>query len=511
MPKKPQRVEARVIKARDTITKAQTSESLDPSASKNAGVWITPPIDLRGLAVMKKQSSILPQCIKAYKNNIAGFGIGVKYKEDVEETSEMAAEFTKAIEVIDLLNMDMDTKKVFEDVIEARETYGIGYIEVIRNMAGEVTGIEFIRDTPSVQKSIALDPYIEVEYLFKGRIEKRPKRFCKYKQQIGGRVVYFKEIGDPRPMDKRSGDYAAEIPLEHQANELLEFSIGTEPYGEVRWIGQVLGIDGSRKAEGLNNRYFEEGRHTPLMIMLKGGTLTDDSFEKLQNYMDGIKGEAGQHAFIVLEAANTDSRTDMESDPRPEIEIHDMASILQKDELFQEYLSNNRRKVQSAFQLPDIYVGYTTDFNRATSQTAQEITEEQVFQPERQSLAWAVNNKLLAGYKFKHVEAYFKAPNITNPDDIMKILNVAERAGGLTPNKAKEIALELYGETSEDYEGAWGNIPLAYSKIQNPGNPYSAIDTQLATQISKAEGDGANEIVAIMKEVRTLLAQREES
>ena len=53
-----------------------------------------------------------------------------------------------------------------------------------------------------------------------------------------------------------------------------------------------------------------------------------------------------------------------------------------------------RRKVQSSFQLPDLYVGYTTDFNRATAQTAQEVTEEQVFQPERKSLAWAINNRL---------------------------------------------------------------------------------------------------------------------
>lgn len=66
----------------------------------------------------------------------------------------------------------------------------------------------------------------------------------------------------------------------------------------MRWIGQTLGVDGSRKAENLNNNYFENGRHTPLMIMIKGGTLTDESFDKLQQYMNDIKGEAGQHAFI---------------------------------------------------------------------------------------------------------------------------------------------------------------------------------------------------------------------
>lgn len=94
--------------------------------------------------------------------------------------------------------------------------------------------------------------------------------------------------------------------------------------------------------------------------------------------MNGIKGEQGQHAFIVLEAENAEQRTDFDTSDKPEIEIKDIASILQKDELFQEYLENNRKRVQSAFLLPDLYVGYTTDFNRATAQTAKEVTEEQV-------------------------------------------------------------------------------------------------------------------------------------
>lgn len=99
--------------------------------------------------------------------------------------------------------------------------------------------------------------------------------------------------------------------------------------------------------------------------------------------------------------------------------MKDLASILQKDELFQEYLDNNRKRVQSAFLLPDLYVGYTTDFNRATAQTAQEVTEQQVFQPERTSLAWVINNKLLNCYRFQYVEAYFLAPDISNPDDML--------------------------------------------------------------------------------------------
>lgn len=514
-----QRVAVRVVKsATGQVQKSETPTQLASAEARTAGDWISHTSDMRGLRQLVKESTILPQCIRAYKNNIAGFGIGVRYVEDVEETQEMATEFKKAQEIIELLNTEQDTKEVFEDIVEARETYGIAYLEVIRNLAGEVAQIEFVQDTPSVTKTKPLDPYIPTTFYHHGTAVERKKRYCKYKQEIGGKTVYFKEFGDPRPMDKRNGRYLEDgetLELESQANEILEFAIGTEPYGEVRWIGQVLGVDGSRRAETLNNNYFINGRHTPLMILLRNGTLTDDSFAKLQQYMSDIKGEAGQHAFIIIETESTDGRVDFDQSEKPEVEIKDLASILQKDELFQDYLDNNRKKVQSSFQLPDLYTGYTTDFNRATAQTAQEVTEKQVFQPERKSLAWAINNRLLNGYQFKYVECYFLEPDISNPDDLYKLLTVANAAGGLTPNRAKQLVYEASGEVAEDYPEEWGDTPLALLKVQGTQQQAAPPDigslaASLQRQIEKAATNHDEAVVAVMKEVKALLLKRGE-
>lgn len=494
------------------VVKAETTTQVTTETAYNGSDWITHPIDLRGLKALVRNSNILPQCIRAYKNNIAGFGLGVRYTTDEEETPEMAAEFNRLTEILELLNVEQDTKEVFEDLIEARETYGIAYLEVIRNFAEEVEEVVFVREVPSIDKTIPLEPYIDFTYYHHGEQVTKQKRFCKYRQTIGGKTVYFKEFGDPRTMDLRTGEYVGEEGLDAQyhANEIIEFAIGTEPYGEVRWIGQILGVDGAKRAETLNNNYFINGRHTPLMILIRGGTLTDDSFTKLQTYMEEIRGEAGQHAFIVLETESTDGRVDFDQTEKPDIEVKDLASILQKDELFQDYIDNNRRKVQSSFQLPDIYTGYTTDFNRATSQTAQEITEEQVFQPERRSLAWALNNRLLNAYAFKYVEAYFLEPNISNPDDLYKILTVCNSAGGLTPNKAKEVLYEALGGVAEPYDGDWGDTPLALIRSQNSGAAnISGVTMSLEKQIEKAAANHDDSVVAVMREVRDLLKQME--
>jgi PBSX family phage portal protein len=531
------------------VEKSDKSEQLHIEEQYNSADWISHPVDMRGLKALVSNSTILPQCIRAYKNNIAGFGIGVKYSSDYdEETAEMKAEWDKLKSIIDLLNMDRMSKEIFESLIADRETYGISYAEVIRDMEGNVVQLEFIIDTPSVDMTCPLRPYVDVNYFYEGSVVTRKKKFRKYRQSVGGKTVYFKEFGDPRIMDKRNGKYWTEeddeIDTDNQANELIEFSLGNMPYGEVRWIGQVLTVDGSRRAEILNNSYFRKGRHTPLMILVKGGTLSDESFEKLQLYMNEIEGESGQHSFLVLETDTVETSAAFTDEKQPEIEIKDMASILQKDELFQEYQENGRKKMQSAFLLPDLYVGYTTDFNRATAQTAMEVTEKQVFQPERESIAWTINNKLLNGYNFKYVEAYLMAPDITNPDDIQKILNITERAGGLTPNVAKEYTYEVMGKDgAEDYEGDWGDIPLAYSKTlsqsqqqdlgvnqlgntqpvetpaedentkpqkQNKAGVTNGEMEQIDEQIEKASRTGEDEeLLAVMKSIRSALSAYE--
>jgi len=526
----PARVGVRIVKAQDPsevptvftaqkkIEKSDKSEQLSKENAANASEWIAHPVDMRGLKDLVDNSTILPQCIRAYKSNIAGFGINIQYAEDFdEESAEMKAEWNVAEQIVSLLNMDMMTKEVFENIIRDRETYGISYCEVIRDMEGKVVELQFIIETPSIDMTYPLEPYVDVQYFYKGQTVSRKKKFRKFRQTVAGKTVYFKEFGDPRIMDKRDGKYAEEggeaIDIDNQANEIIEFRIGSQPYGEVRWIGQVLTVDGNRRAEVLNNNYFREGRHTPLMILVKGGTLTDESFTKLQGYMNEIKGESGQHAFLVLETEANDNTTAFDGEKTADIEIKDLASILQKDELFQEYLENGRKKTQSAFLLPDLYVGYTTDFNRATAQTAMEVTEKQVFQPERTSLAWIINNRLLNGYQFKYVEVFFEAPDITNPEDIQKILNVTERAGGITPNVAKELTYKTLGKDGcEDYDGEWGDIPIQYIRISQaqaqqlpPSEPVTdSTLKQLDGQIKQAADD---EVVSVMKQIRKALVE----
>lgn len=531
--KHPQMVGVRLVRSASApapVKKAETMTHVEPEEQFNAGDWIEHPYSFDGLEALVEHSTILPQCITAYKNNVCGFGLSIDYLDeykqwDEKEHPEIADEYTRVQRIVDLLSLDQDTKDLFGAIVATRERFGIAYIEVVRNLGNEVVEIANIRRPGTMHMTVPLDPYVDVAFYYKGEAMNRKRRFRKYRQEVGGKYIYFKEFGDPRIMDKRTGEYLKdgnELEIGNRANEIIALPIGDKPYGEVRWIGQVTGMDGAAKAEALNANYFENGRHTPMMIMIEGGTLTDESFRKMQEYMEGIKGEAGQHAFMVLESeTTTEVKTGLEQETAPKITVKDLSPMLQKDELFQGYIDNARKKVQSSFLLPDLYVGYTTDFNRATSQTAMEVTEKQVFIPYRQEMAWLINRRLLAEYQFKYCEITFRAPDITNPDDQSKILTIVERAGGLTPNEAHRLAGTMVGDTAEDFTGDWADVPLAVQKVinenaaqqpaQTPETPVTPpspeVMEQVDASVEDAEQTGNDELIAVMRQVRKALVE----
>ena len=174
MSKKNGNVRAKVIKGQSTVRKSDTTQNI--KASENSfSEWLTPDVSLTGLEEMVQHSTILPQCINAYKSNIAGFGIGVRYKEDVTDTEKLENEFKRLQEIIDCLTFECDTKEVFENIVASRETYGIAYLEVIRNAVGEVVEISFIENVPSIEKSRQQGDFIDVQYNYNGKMINRKK------------------------------------------------------------------------------------------------------------------------------------------------------------------------------------------------------------------------------------------------------------------------------------------------------------------------------------------------
>lgn len=500
------KVSAKVIKAAGTSTQVLSRQQESEDEKYAINDIIEPPYRIEDLQQIRENSTILGQCIDAYKRNIAGFGHEMKYKqEDDQETPEMKAEWTLVdTEIIPLFSFDKPFKEILETAIDDKETTGNGYIEVIRNLEGKPA--ELINMLPQYMRVTRKDNKPQdVTYLVNGKEIKRKKVFRRYVQRVGAVDTYFKEFGDPRFLNKETGEFSDISLGEKNATEVIHLKIGNGPYGIPRWVSHVVHMVGARKAEELNLRYFKQGRHIPMAILLKNGILSEDSEAAIADYVSNVEGEDNQHKYLLLQVESAEEGVVGDTQPKVDIELKSLADILQNDALFLEYDEKSRQKVQSAFRLPDIYVGYSRDFNRATADAAREITEEQVFEPERNSLEFIINNILLLPYELKHVYVNLRKPEISNTEDLVKMLDVLSKYGGTTFNDLREVAAKVLNKDLESFEGEEANQPIALVL-----QAIKKASEQKTTELVQ-KSDTPTDLVMIMKDLRDLLESMQDA
>ncbi|OJG40526.1 PBSX family phage portal protein [Enterococcus gilvus] len=377
--------------------------------------------------------------------------------DDLEESEAMKSEWNQLEALLTELSFERPAKEIVEEVISHVEECGNGFLEVIRNAKGEVVGIDSIK--PEYMSVTKLNKVVNDN----GQ-DIKVRYFC-FRDPLMDSAkesgTWYKTFGDPTPLNENGSVRKAG---NGTATEVIHLKIGDfqEPYGTPRWIGPLIKILGNRKAEELNYRYFTQGRHIPLAILLENAQLTEASEASLQSYANGIGSEGeSQHKFLIIEAEKlgpTDEMVFDENKDKPAIKLEKLSDVLQKDALFLEYDKNVIAAVLSAFRLPPIYVGLSTDYNRATVETAKELTEEQVFQSLRETYEWRINS-LFREYDFKLVEVYFKTSNIVNMEDIKAILDPAINANAVAPNDLRDIVGKVLNKPLESFDGDQYNLP----------------------------------------------------
>ena len=375
-------------------------------------------------------------------------------------------------------NAEESLMAVQAKVVKDYEHYGFGFYEVIRNKTKTPTLLKYApalltRVLPKSEKSFPVK-YIINRGGTRATVVER-KKFRRYVQQIGAERIFFKEFGEPRVMDWRTGKYEDEIdgrvPVEYQATEILHRRQHSEDaYGLPRWISQLPAILGSRESEEVNLHYFEDNTIPPAILSVAGGRLTRKSYELLQNILQeqGL-GKDRQHKIILVEAIPEVSGLD-ERGNTVKIQIDKLNDVRPQDGLFQEYDQGNIRKIRSSFRLPPSLIGATEDVNFASSQIAIYVAETQTFAPERMSHDEFLNMNFFnhsSGLGFTTVRIESMGPKITNPDAILKALTALNVMGGVTPrsaidmaNETMQLSLPQYPEKgSEDWE-EWMDLPM---------------------------------------------------
>ena len=153
---------------------------------------------------------------------------GIKV-DDTEETAEMKAEWNQLDILLKELSFERPPKEVIEEVIRHVEECGNGYIEVIRNLKGDVVGIDSVK--PEYMTVTKLNRVINADG------SEIKVRYFVFRDSMDDSATesgtWFKTFGDPTPLNT-NGSIGAEG--EGTATEIIHLKNGDfqDPYGKPR-------------------------------------------------------------------------------------------------------------------------------------------------------------------------------------------------------------------------------------------------------------------------------------
>lgn len=445
---------------------------------KNYIDYIRPPYEPSDLLRIVEESDILKPLINALASNTTLFGYGIRYRQDfdynkadksIQQTAD--AEYDQLNTLYRYFNVQQQFSRVLYKAIYDKEAIGYGAIEILRNGVGEVCGGEYARACNfriAVQRKQDRDATIkQMQINSDGDAEEveTVRRFRKFVQIVNGEKVYFKEFGDPRQMDCRTGEYSQQVETSHQATEILFLNnhCAYSDYGVPKWSGNIPNLVGNRKSEELNLVFFLQGKMMPFAITVSGGQLTDDSVEALK------KGVGVDNAFkaLLLEALPDENISGLDKDGnKVSVNIEHLTDTSLSDGLFMEYQKSNRDKVRGAFRLPPIYLGDSTDYTKATAEVSKLIAEEQVFVPEREEISDLFNSVICNELGIRYCEMYLKGPKMGDMAEVAAALQPFIAAGTVTPNMLLDTLGELLGKEIEaTLPDEIGNTPIEILKL----------------------------------------------
>jgi len=462
---------------------------------------LRPPYSPDKMYELYEECGCLQACVDAFIRNVGGYGWRIKPKDGSEvdmlpadKKYEKHPDKVKLEEFFSCPNGKEDFISIREKIDRDYNVTGNGYMEVVRNLKGEPS-LLFWLDAKRMRLTPLDNEYTDIKLqVVRGeKVITIPSR-QKFRRLVmgvgnpkkasgilGKDVRYFKEYGDPRRINAITGHTwelrDASDDVWEEATEVIHFKYGNGSYGVPRWIGTLMNVMGITKADYVNHNLFEAQGIPPLLITIAGGELTEESMLDLMKMIEGhTKDITKFNKPLLLEAAGTSFNLQGKDTP-PKIEVTSLTEYRKDDLTFQKYLEDSRASIrQFGFRLPAMFLGEHTGLNYASANLLRIATEDQVFQPERNSFDAILNNTLVKDMKI--VQWVFDTidPVIKSNADLMGLLPHIVNTGVLSPNELIEFFNENFNAQLRPYteeHAEWANSPLAFSKsLYNYGTIY---------------------------------------
>jgi PBSX family phage portal protein len=433
----------------------------------------------------------LTQCIESKATNVAGRGFTLI--QDIEVTEGMTEAQWQAVKLenkrLDAffrnLNPNGTATSLFIQTYTHYEKVGNAYWEVIRSGEGNrrVVAINLIEDPKSIRLCAKdkASTIVDIRYRVGNEYEsyKYERRFRRFKQRVDGKDTYFREFGDPRQMDKYTGEYGdyGSIHKSRRATEIIHFKIPNtqSEYGIPRWVVALADVLAARAAKICNLDLLDNSATPPLAVLISGAE-EKDMRKKIIDQLEEMKGSRSRSKVLVIELGMGEAGEPGLMKPvLPTIEFKPLSEVVVKEGFFLELLKFIAREIYGLYRIPPLLLGNIEDTpNKSTAEVAKRVAEEQVFGPARAELNDFINQKLLAdevldipGRKERSALYWLFALSALGYDrteDILSVLKEGKAQGALTPNQVQPIINELLGDYHlEGFDDPRNDTPVIYT------------------------------------------------
>lgn len=491
----------------------------DPATSKGlseqevfgsaAGRYISPPFDFGLLSNLCDSSTEMNQLIEAMETNIEGFGHRLVPVQHLVApingaTPEEVASYQRRqrdaqLERVRIQNFfrscctRTSLTKLRRKLRRDLERTGNAFVEVIRNSRNVIVGLGHL---PVYQMRLAYEdqqptevkaPVLQAsedgqEFVVARQLEYRRMRSYVQGQVFvsgsGGtsRLCWFKQFGDPRTLNRETGVYFTEQemqdyngtgqppPSRMQAGELFHFALNQDngPYGQPRYIANILAVLGTRQAEELNLNTLNNNNMPSMLMAVSNGQFTEGTLGRIEDYVKTqMSGGMNRSRFLIVEAEQS---FEGEQAGQVRVEVTPLTGNQINDAMFQNYIKSNISAIRRSFRLPPLFVGAVDEYTRNVADASRALADEQVFGPERAEVDWFFN-QLLLEMDCRFWQFQSRTPNITDNSELISMLSTAERSGGVTPRLARQVVEDVFPQAAE--------LPPVGNGVFDPDVPFS--------------------------------------
>jgi len=412
---------------------------------------VPPPFDPLGLACLLEKNTRLNRSVQIRSRNTLGLGWKIIHNPLYEELTEgktpkkVIEQDKKELKKLLLFpNNDMPFTELNYAVKTDEEATGNGYVEILRDTTGKISNLRHIpAHTMRVRK---IPGFVQIR---------------------ANRKRFFKEFGDDRIIDARSGSEAKKsLALEFRANEVLHFKIFSPRssfYGIPRWVSAIAAICGNRLSAERNIAFFENDAVGRLAVIVNGGTLDSDSVESIKSFMRRQgKGVQNAHRIMVLQ---TETKKIVGTrGQQATIQILPLTVGKSDDASFQAYRKMNDEEVRESVGIGLPF--FTAEgVNRASASELKRITIEQEFIPDivshefRWNMTVVRKRDIINPWEIPPSIIEFTRPRQVDELERASMLSMLTKTGSVTINEIRDsLQLQPLPKSMK-----WGDLPLQFA------------------------------------------------